>query len=110
MSDISEIILRNLQYNEDFIRKASPFLKEEYFESGEEKTYYKSIDTYFTTYNKRPSKEALQIDFQNMKVQQDLFESLVKMSEKMEAEKDLPVDPKWLIDKTEAFCQDRSLY
>lgn len=110
MTDISEVILRNLQYNEEFIRKVNPFLKEEYFETAEEKIYYKSITGYFITYNKVPPKEAIQIDFQNMKIPQESFNILMEMSEKFEKDKNLPIEETWLLKETEQLCQDRAFH
>jgi archaellum biogenesis ATPase FlaH len=110
MTDISEIILRNLQYNEDFTRKVNPFLKEEYFESVEEKLYYKSIISYFISYNKLPPKEAIQIDFQNMKIPQDSFDILMEMSEKFDTDKSLPLEQTWLLNETEKLCKARAFH
>lgn len=110
MSDISEIILRNLTSNEEYLRKVIPFLKEEYFETSEQKTYFKTVEKYFLNYNTPPSKEALQIDFSNLKIGQDSFEILQELSEKFDKDKSTPIDRKWLVDQTETFCQDRALY
>mgnify|MGYP003343980033 FL=1 len=52
-------ILKNLVYNEDYLRKVLPFLKEEYFSTNTEKLIFHEIQSFTTTYNNTPTIEAL---------------------------------------------------
>jgi hypothetical protein len=41
---IESTIISNLFFNEDFTRKALPFIQSEYFSNAEEKTLFNEID------------------------------------------------------------------
>lgn len=104
-----KVIFNNLVFNEEYGRKVIPFLKTEYFHSQDDKIIYDLIDSYVKKYNSFPTKEALTIDLSNKEgVNQTTFESckqtidLINENDKA----DLP----WLLDATEKFCQDKSIY
>ena len=50
-------ILSNLVYNEEFARKAVPFLKEEFFKDRIETIVFKQINTFITKYNNLPTRK-----------------------------------------------------
>ena len=110
LTDEAELILRNLQYNIDFIRKVSPYLKPEYFETDEQKVYYTVITDYFTKYNALPSKEALQITFEKLKIKQELLDNLNELAEKFFDTRNFLDEPQWLLDTAEEFCKNRALF
>ena len=62
MERIESTILRNLLYNEEFARKALPFLKDEYFSQYTDKAIFQEMKGYFSKYSNPPSKEALIIE------------------------------------------------
>ena len=62
MERIENTILRNLLYNEEFARKALPFLKDEYFSQFTDKAVFQEVKEYFVKYSNPPSKEALIIE------------------------------------------------
>ena len=104
-------ILKNLIYNEDYLRKVLPFLKPEYFTDSESRTLYKSINEFVQMYNSTPTIEAITLaieekrnltDDQVEKCKSDLQEIRQSASEKSELQ--------WLIDKTEQFCQEKAIY
>ena len=43
MDNIEFLILRNLLYNEDYVRKVIPFLKKEYFDDFNQKVVFEEI-------------------------------------------------------------------
>ena len=55
-------ILSNLIYNEEFARKAVPFLKEEFFRDRTEIIVFKQINNFIVKYNNLPTREALTIE------------------------------------------------
>ena len=59
---IEKTTLKNLLHNEDYIRKVLPFLKSEYFDDRHERIVFTEIRKFVDQYNKRPTKETLQID------------------------------------------------
>ena len=107
--DRERIILKNLQYDEDFARKVIPFIKADYFFQPDDKLYFTRLEKHFTKYNKLPTKEAMLLDFQDLREKQDIVESVMKMAEDF-AKDNAPVDTNWLLNETEYFCQDKALY
>jgi len=102
-------ILKNLVHNEDFARKTLPFLKEDYFSDSSERIVFKRITDFFSKYNSRPTREAIGIEIesapnlseQEHKDSMDIVRSLVEPE---------PVTMDWLLESTEAFCQERAVY
>jgi archaellum biogenesis ATPase FlaH len=102
-------ILKNLVHNEDFARKTLPFLREEYFGDSSERVVYKRIADFMTKYNSRPTREAIGIEIESSnnlseeehKRSMDLVRNLVEPE---------PVTMDWLLESTEAFCQERAVF
>ena len=55
-------ILRNLLYNEEYVRKVVPFLKAEYFENFNEKVVFEEILNFVQEYNQPATREVLCIE------------------------------------------------
>ena len=51
MEKVEFLILRNLLYNEEYVRKVVPFLKAEYFENFNEKVVFEEILNFVQEYN-----------------------------------------------------------
>lgn len=64
---IEKLILSNLLSNEEYGRKAIPFLKSEYFVERSIKALYDGINEFVNKYNKFPNKEALLIELDENK-------------------------------------------
>lgn len=108
--DTEKVILTQLQYNEDFTRKVIPYLKPEYFLDSVEKNYFVCIAQFFEKYNALPTREALHIVFSGLKVKQEEYEKLKKYADEAYNMSNVPQDDKWLLETTEKFCKDQSLY
>lgn len=101
-------ILSKLVFDEIFLRKTLPFLKEEYFTSRQDRLVYKLITDYVKKYNNCPAIPALVIEADNVTgVSDEEHEEIVKL---VKALKDEEVDGQWLVDQTEKFCQDKAIY
>ena len=101
-------LLSNLVYNEDFTRKALPFIKEDYFKSKEEIVLFNIIKNFVVKYNNLPSKETILIELSNLKsITEEEFKVTKSLLNELNAE---TVDLQWLIDTTEKFCKDRAVY
>ena len=102
-------ILKNLVHNEDFARKTLPFLKEEYFSDSSERVVYKRIAEFMNKYNSRPTREAIGIEIEssNNLSEEDHKRSMELVRALVEPE---PVTIEWLLESTEAFCQERAVF
>ena len=105
---IEQIILSNLCYNEEYLRKVIPFLKPEYFSRNEDRIVFNKIATHTETYNAAPSKQALMIAVTDDKaVTESEFSEIQAIVETLDTE---DADSQWLLDETEKFCKDKALY
>lgn len=104
---IDNIILSQLIYNEEYVRRVLPFIKDEYFSDNAQKTIFSLIGSYIKKYNGPPSKEALQIELDNQNMADGLYKSSNQLLESLEKQE---IDIEWLIDNTEKFCQDKALF
>ena len=105
---IEKLILSNLLSNEEYGRKAIPFLKSEYFVERSIKALYEGVNEFVNKYNKFPNKEALLIELdENKEISGHYAEVSVLVGELEEKPND-NID--WLIDQTEKFCQDKAIY
>jgi archaellum biogenesis ATPase FlaH len=101
---ISQLILNQLCTNEEYTRRALPFLKDEYFERGE-KLLFAVLSRFIAKYNTVPTEAALKLELQKIpNVTNDMMDQVTKA---YTAE---PIDNTWLLDETEKYCQDRAIY
>ena len=105
---IERTALKNLIHNEDYTRKVLPFLKPEYFEDRNERIVFSEIQKFISQYNKRPTKETLQIDLGKRKdLNEDEYKQIVSLITSLNPE---DVDLDWLVNTTEKFCKDRAVH
>jgi replicative DNA helicase len=108
---LEQTILKNLIYNEEYLRKVLPFIKPEYFTDRVERTLFNEISSFTESYNSTPTIEALALA---VKERRNLTDDEVEKSETylQDIEKTKHEESKiqWLIDKTEAFCQEKAIY
>ena len=101
-------ILRNLIFNEEFTRKALPFIKELYFTKREEKILFQEINSFVEKYKNLPTKESLLIELGYRKdVNEEELKSVKELITSFNAEE---VEQQWLLDTTEKFCKDRAVH
>ena len=62
MEQVEFLILRNLLYNEEYVRKTIPFIKAEYFENTTQRIVFEEILKFVGEYNQPASKEVLCIE------------------------------------------------
>ncbi len=108
MEKVEFLILRNLLYNEDYIRKVIPFLKSEYFEDANQRIVFEEILSFVQEYNKPTTKEILCIEVENRKdISEQSFKEIIHLIGCLE---DVPVEMNWLLTTTEKWCRDRAIY
>ena len=103
--NIQTTILRNLINDEDYTRTVIPFLKKEYFENNH-RVIFDSVVQFVDKYNKLPTQEALSIELTaaNIKDGPGVSEILGQVFTPKDVNKE------WLLEHTEKWCQDRSIY
>ena len=108
MDKVEFLILRNLLYNETYLRKVIPFIKSEYFEDLNQKIVFEEILKFIQQYNELATKEVLCIEVEK---RQDINDTSFKeITHLIECLDDVPAEFNWLVDTTEKWCRDRAIY
>ena len=108
MDRIEKVILRNLVYNEEYLRKVLPFIEPDYFNDRNERVVFEHITKYAAEYNSLITKEVLQIEIEDRRdITQDEAKNIYGTINELE---DIECDFEWLSDTTEKWCRDRAIY
>ena len=108
---LEQTILKNLIYNEEYLRKVLPFLKSEYFTDRTDKTLYHEIASFTESYNSPPTIESLVLAVKERRnLTDDEVEKCETYLQEISKTKDEESKVQWLIDKTEQFCQEKAIY
>ena len=104
------LILSSLMTNENFMRKALPFLKAEYLTESHERKLFEEIKKFVLKYNSNPPVAAIEI---SLKESTKLSEG--ELNKSLELLKEISNDKseqklEWLLDTTEKFCQEKAVY
>ena len=108
MDRIENIILRNLVFRDEYLRKVLPFIEPTYFTNREERLIFEQIAQYTKDYNTLITKEILSIEIEK---RTDITqEELVNINKTINGLEDAESDIEWLTDSTEKWCRDRAIY
>ena len=108
MNEVESLVIKNLMLDEEYVRKALPFIKSEYFAESSGKHLFTIINKYFTEYDALPTKEALQIEVgQITGISDDQHKDIIKRIADIDEERS---DYEWILDTTEKWCKERALY
>ncbi|BCU98930.1 MAG: replicative DNA helicase [Bellamyvirus sp.] len=108
MDKVEILILRNLLYNEEYLRKVIPFIKADYYEDSNQRIVFEEIDKFVQEYNQPATKEVLCIEVEKRQdINDTTFTEITKLISYLE---DVPTDYEWLCDTTEKWCRDRAIY
>ena len=109
MSDrIENTILTNLFHNENYTRKALPFIKPHYFSKKDERELYVEVEKFVLKYKNLPTKEAILIELNNRKdLNEEEYKGIKDLVNSISYEE---TDLQWLLDTTEKFCKDRAVH
>ena len=108
MESVEFLVLRNLLYNEEYVRKVIPFLKAEYFEDFKQKVIFEEVSKFVGEYNQPATKEILCIEIEKRNDINDT--SFKEITDTVTALIDDPADFDWLVNTTEKWCRDRAIY
>ena len=108
MSNVEQVILRNILTNEPYMRKVLPFIKPEYFQ-GVYNQLFKEAGKFVAKYNKLPTLDAFKIEVDNSdKFNDDQYTAAMEILPNIFVKE--TADEKWLEDTTEKWCQDRAIH
>jgi replicative DNA helicase len=108
MDKVEILILRNLLYNEEYLRKVIPFIKPDYYEDSNQRIVFEEIEKFIQEYNQPATKEVLCIEVEKRQdINDTTFSEITKLISYLE---DSPTDFDWLCDTTEKWCRDRAIY
>jgi replicative DNA helicase len=108
MDKVEILILRNLLYNEEYLRKVIPFIKADYYEDSNQRIVFEEIEKFVHEYNQPATKEVLCIEVEKRQdINDTTFTEITKLISYLE---DVPTDYEWLCDTTEKWCRDRAIY
>ena len=108
LDSVEVLVLRNLLYNEEYLRKVVPFIKAEYFEDPNQKIVFEEILKFVQEYNKPATQEILCIDIEKRSdINDTQFQEITKLISYLA---DDPTDFEWLVNTTEKWCRERAIY
>jgi replicative DNA helicase len=108
---LEQTILKNLIYNEEYLRKVLPFIKDEYFTDRSDRTIFTEISKFTETYNSPPTIEAIELAVKEKRnLTDDEVEKCETYLQEIEKSKQEQSKIEWLVDKTEKFCQEKAIY
>ena len=108
MSKVEDLVIKNLLLDEEYVRKAMPFIKPEYFSELVEKNLFTVISKYFTDYSAIPTKEALNIEVGNLtNISDEQHKQIVQYISGIDDERS---EYEWILDITEKWCKERAIY
>ena len=106
--NLQTIILKTLTNDEGFCRKVIPHIKGEYFEEQHQAVYDLFL-RFITKYNKLPTPAVLEVEFQSSEyVNRPIANDTLSLIKELRNENE--VDVEWLLESTETWCKDRSVY
>jgi len=106
--NLEQLILQNLLTNEEFGSKALPYLQRDYFTSLEYQIGFDLISSYVSKYLRYPTKEALQVELNDVPKLTD--QSYKRTSEWIDSlEEKTKGDTDWILDKTEKFITKQAI-
>lgn len=108
---LEQTILKNLIYNDEYLRKVLPFIKEEYFTDRSDRTIFNEISKFTESYNSTPTIEAIELAVKERRnLTDDELEKCETYLQEIENAKQEQSKIEWLVDKTEKFCQEKAIY
>jgi replicative DNA helicase len=109
ISSIEKLILENLLYNESYMRRVVPFIREEYFSDKIQRKIFSVIQTFCVEFNKCPTKDVLDIRLSEDKtLSQGEYDKSIELINELSSENNQ--EEEWLIQESEKFCKDKAIY
>lgn len=111
MQRLESTILKNLIYNEAYMRKVLPFLRSDYFKEQTERAIFTQISVFIDKYKNPPTYEALVINItETSSLKEEQIRDTIDLLKEIHKDRCEPTDIPWLTESTEKFCKDAALY
>lgn len=108
---IETLVLAHLIRDEEFMRRALPHLKVEYFTTPQAQQVFTSLHSFITAYNVPPTFDALKLALDQSEVSAQLHTDTTTLFGELAATDRVDSSRReWLVRETEKFCQHRALY
>jgi len=108
---LEQTILKNLIYNDEYLRKVLPFLKPEYFSENSDRTLFNELHQFVQDYNGAPTVEALTLAIEDRRnLTNDEMERCKESLQEIASSTLEGSELQWLVDRTEKFCQEKAVY
>ena len=101
------LCLTNMVNNPAYIQKVMPFMRDDYFESVGAREVFRLLAAFVAKYDGAPTKDVVVVGLADAKLNEIVFEQAVQVVDAIDGST-APME--YLIDKTEAWLRDRSLY
>ena len=109
ISTLETTILRGFIHNEEYARKALPYVKESYFEQSTGRIIFEILAEHFTKYGGCITRESLAVAVESLNgISEDDFRNVGLACEALLTAEDNNTD--WLVDTTETWCKERAVY
>ena len=67
MNEVEQLVIKNLLLEEEYVRKALPFIKSEFFTNHNESTLFGEINEFVNKYKNLPTKETILVELNKRK-------------------------------------------
>jgi len=105
---VERIIISGILKNDSYRKKAFPHLHPEYFHDKKELNIFEIVKKHISKYKSAPVKDELLTEVQTIQMtDKDVEDCKVIVSELFDIETS---DEQWLLEKTEKWCQEKSVY
>ncbi len=107
---LEKLILKNLLYNEEYVKKVHGFINPLYFKNKIERVIFEEIDQFINMYDARPSKEGLIICIDKRKDISSEYNDIIETLNNIEKDKNKHDELPFLVAETEKWISDRAIY
>ena len=108
MDKVEFLILSNLIFNEEYVKRVIPFIKDEYFEDQPKKVIFEEISKFIQKYENGLNKQVLSIELEKRSdISEDTYKQTIHILGCLE---NIPSEIEWLVNTTEKWCKERAIY
>ena len=106
---LETMVLENLIYNEEYLKKVIPYLQHSYFTNPADKKIFDLIHRHYGQYNQAPTRDILSVEANKLtKIPEDVVKQISAIISELHSTPDL--DQKWLLKTTEDWVKHAALY